>query len=201
MSEERVGHDFWDKMEPLKDQVDQQDLAKLMPLIEVVLYAYYGSFHKMFIERYFKPDVDKFYICQKLVAQVVGNAWIDMNRMAKLHLPADKNPDRHKYAGFVAKWIAKIRPIYSHLLCSDLNIGEALNPTIADQMQIQINAYFALLIYRNFLEVDSPENLDRDLLYTFHFRDERGEMLSILAYTAEKITLLEKQLAALIPPA
>jgi hypothetical protein len=49
----------------------------------------------------------------------IENALIDMNRMAAWHLPG-KLADRHKYAGFVAKWVAKVRPIQFLQTCRGL---------------------------------------------------------------------------------
>ena len=43
----------------------------------------------------------------------VGHARVDMIRWGAFHLSKEPNPklDRHKYAGFLSKWIAKVRPV------------------------------------------------------------------------------------------
>ncbi|MEO5346657.1 MAG: hypothetical protein H7834_09810 [Magnetococcus sp. YQC-9] len=47
-----------------------------------------------------------------LLTEAVGHACRDLLRMSDFHLPQEEAlPDRHKYAGFVAKWVAKTRPV------------------------------------------------------------------------------------------
>jgi len=116
----------------------------------------------------------------RLLVEAVKDARVDLQRMVEWHL-RDKSPDRHKYAAFLAKWIAKVRPIY-------IDEGVAF-----DASKHFINAEFALWIFRSFLTHKIPLNLRDYLRYMFHFRDERGETLSLIAYCCERISELEEQ--------
>ena len=115
----------------------------------------------------------------RVMVEAIENGVQDLYRMAEYHLPEGNGPDRHKYAGFLSKWVAKLRPIY-------LNEGVELTSPIH-----MINAAFAIWIFRSFLEANIPETLYRELLYMFHFRDERGETLSVLAYCCEQLGAIE----------
>jgi hypothetical protein len=109
---------------------------------------------------------------ERFLVEAIQHAVIDMERMKILHL-AEKPPDRHKYAGFLSKWIAKIRPIYIH------------EADEYDSSIHQINAFFALWVFQSFLKSSVPENLVEYLIYIFHFRDEKGESLALLAFCCE----------------
>lgn len=140
----------------------------------------WADFQERFIEVYF---VAEYIGCIKMnrpvLTEAVKHAVIDLRRMADWHLPGpDRPPDRHKYAGFVAKWVAKLRPIY----CDKRT--RLVHPDPANW----INAYFAMWIFRSFLYHPLPPEMSRNLLYGFHFRDERGETLALIAYACEEIS-------------
>lgn len=97
--------------------------------------------------------------------------------MARWHLPKqDQHADRHKYAGFLARWVAQIRLAYLH------PAAERLPHTTPHK----INAHFALWGFRSFLRTPIPGPMCRNLTYALHFRQERGETLALLAYCASK---------------
>lgn len=122
-------------------------------------------------------------INNNLLAEAVLHAVVDIDRMAKLHIPKNSKPDRHKYAAFVSRWIAKIKPIYI-IKSNQLELPQPV---------LRINAAFSVYVFESILKEKIPENLVEHLEYLFHFRDVQGETLGIIAYTSEKISLLEKQ--------
>lgn len=121
------------------------------------------------------------------LAGAIGNALKDIERWSAFHLTQPQSnggkshPDRHKYAGFLAKWIAKERPIYL----------KQLNPTIAANIpseMYRLNAFFSVAVMQSYLQSKIPRVMAEELAYMLHFRDEKGETLAILAYCAEKMT-------------
>lgn len=120
-----------------------------------------------------------------LLVYSVGNAIKDILRMAEWHLPTPNAlPDRHKYSGFLAKWIAKIRPIKINRLVYILPSDKTTLP----REIIMVNAHFALYVFRTTLEYDIPEPIMAHLLYALNFRDWSGENLALLAYASEEMT-------------
>lgn len=127
------------------------------------------------------------FLCPLHLRAAIDNAIIDMERMVDFHFVqgacADKKmPDNHKYAGFVSRWVAKIRPIRFHR-------PMAINLTNAQRLEL--NSVFSVYIMAGFLKFSIPINIARNLRYWFTFREERGETLAMLAYCAEKISSLE----------
>lgn len=113
------------------------------------------------------------------LSEAVENARIDLSRWTEFHL-SDKQslPDNHKYAGFLSKWIAKNRPIY----VKDCGLTEELPRDI-----YQINAIFALAVFRSYLIHDIPVFLAREMMYRLHFRDDSGENLAFAAFCCENL--------------
>jgi len=119
------------------------------------------------------------------IAEAVKHAVVDMSKMTFLQFTENGQPDRHKYAGFVSKWIAKIRPIsFEDHPDFDVEI-------------YKINAYFAFWVFRSYLFHSVPQYLIDEMVYTFHFRDERGEVLAFMAFSCERISKLEEQVETL----
>jgi hypothetical protein len=142
------------------------------------------EFHKRHLQNPIIVPVDVLphvHINPRLVVEAANHSLVDLERMAELHLKGHKKPDRHKWAGFVAKWIAKIRPIY---IDSEVEIDANLH---------FINADFAVWVLRSFLEESIPFQLAEQLQYMLHYRDEKGETLSVIAYCAEEISRLRRQ--------
>ena len=116
---------------------------------------------------------------KRFLVEAVKHSRIDIMRMARWHLPrADQDPDHHKFAGFVSKWVAQLRPIY---VDAEIPVRSSL---------LVINARFALWTFRSFLARSVPANLVSNLIYLFHFRQEKGETLSLVAYCCEEISHL-----------
>jgi hypothetical protein len=119
-------------------------------------------------------------ISKRFLIEAIKHSCIDMIRMASWHLPsADQNPDRHKFAAFVSKWLAQIRPIF---IDADIPLKSSSLHTI--------NARFALWVFRSFLLQPLPANLVANLTYLFHFRQEKGETLALIAYCCEQLSEL-----------
>jgi len=151
---------------------------------------------EVFVEKYLKDterlgckvqwDTIEIGLNQYALAAAIGNALIDLERWCSFHLRhASKEkgaplPDHHKYAGFVAKWLAKERPIYIREL-------EFNNFHDLPQQLYRINALFALVVMQSYLESAIPHPLFEELFYILHFREEKGETLALLAYCAEEI--------------
>nr|VFJ95825.1 MAG: hypothetical protein BECKLFY1418A_GA0070994_105315 [Candidatus Kentron sp. LFY] len=119
-----------------------------------------------------------------LLAKAIDNAIEDLQRMSLFHFEKGKEPDRHKYAGFVAKWIAKERPI--QLIQRD---GAAPPLSLVTEKLYWINALFAVHVMSSFLRGKGiPPRIGPYLKYIFSFREERGETLALIAYFCEKMS-------------
>lgn len=113
------------------------------------------------------------------MTEAVMNALADMNRMVEFHFDngggPDDLPDNHKYAAFMAKWIAQFRPVSF----------SAKSPDVETPELYQLNAYFAVYVFSSFLDAVLPEEVVESLVYTFHYRDVSPQVLSILAFACE----------------
>lgn len=128
-------------------------------------------FHNDFIIKEVNAFRDRLFINKSFLVAAIGNAVIDIERMAKWHLPEiGQEPDRHKYAGFLSKWIAKTKPIYIN--------NEPCGTDIPIETHL-INACFAYDVFGSFLELSVPEEIRKSLVYSFHFREDRGESLAL----------------------
>jgi len=111
--------------------------------------------------------------------EAIRSAQIDMDRWAQFHNKENgERPDRHKFAGFVSKWIAKVRPVYFRVNDSSCELSETIH---------YLNDAFAILIFQSFLKKRMPSKMVGELLYRFHFRDVAPEMLALLAYCCEQM--------------
>lgn len=117
-------------------------------------------------------------VSQWLLNMAIESAMIDIERMSQFHIPDGRTPDRHKYAGFTARWIAKTRPI-QFLNEFPLNLHS--------QHKIWANAELALTIFESFLVRPVPDKMVAPLKYAFMFREERGESLALIAYCCEEM--------------
>lgn len=135
--------------------------------------------YKKFLEVYDLHDA-QVYLNSVLMAKAIDNALIDMQRMSTWHIDAEASPDAHKYSGFMAKWIAKERPIQFR---KELPVSQ-----INDRLY-WANATFAVFVMSSFLGGNGiPVNLGCHMRYWFAFRDEKGEVLSLVAYCCEQIS-------------
>ena len=111
---------------------------------------------------------------RNVLLHAVENYFCDIVRTKAFHGIA--LADQHKRAAFTMKWIAKTRPIY-------LRPGSV--PTKASYLA---NEAFALIAGLEHLDA-SPNRLSdglcRNLLYTLHYRNLDGEVLSTLMYAIE----------------
>lgn len=119
------------------------------------------------------------------LAGAIGNALVDIKRWATFHLSErldgeKSRPDRHKYGGFLAKWIARERPIYVRPLDYD-------NPVEIPAEMYRLNAFFALTVLQSYMNTPISPQIADELAYLLHFRDEKGETLAILAYCGEQL--------------
>ncbi len=114
------------------------------------------------------------------------------------HMPNSK-PNQYKYAGFMARWIAKSKPIYVEGWIDDVTLT-------ADETRaaLEVNARFALYVFRSFLFLDDKKlSQEKELVYALKhalaFRDEQGETLAYAAYTWEKIAaMIEEEVDEII---
>ncbi|MBF0244783.1 MAG: hypothetical protein HQL31_05875 [Planctomycetes bacterium] len=116
------------------------------------------------------------YLCEDLLLHCVENAFCDLGRMKAFH--DIENGDQHKRAAFTARWIVKIRPIMIH------------NGDLVTKHKMFVNEFFAIhagLHHLNISIKKIPKPLLSNLLYTLHYRDTGGEILSTLMYTTELI--------------
>ena len=116
---------------------------------------------------------------KRFLQEAIEHTLVDLNRWVKFHnfQPGDegsKLPDRFKYAGFLSKWVAKIRPVY-------IEDGHPLQT-----QHFYVNAFFALWIFRSFISLSFKNELLFGMIYIYHFREMRGENLAFLAYAIDK---------------
>lgn len=104
----------------------------------------------------------------------IDSAIVDLERMCEFHIPGESRPDKHKYAGFFPRWIAKTKPL--QLCCV----------TQSKPIDIELNAELAVYIMQSFIRY-IPNEVIGNLKYSFLYRDERGETLSLLAYCFENM--------------
>jgi hypothetical protein len=129
------------------------------------------------------------------MAAAVEHARVDLSRWADFHQVGrggstdvgndaqSARPDNHKLAGFLARWIAKVRPI-------QVTVAEAtvVNGKLCEMPfdLYRINAIFAVCVLRSYLETDEfPQELTDELIYRLHYRDEKGLDLALYAYCGE----------------
>lgn len=137
--------------------------------------------HKTYTEFASKSsrDTASVFLSVPHVVQAVVSALIDIRRVAEFHLDPGKLPDRHKYAGFVARWIAKVRPI---------QLRHPLGQNLTSENLVLINPEFAVWVFYSFLQGGVPRGVfAQHLRYWFQFRDERGETLAFVAYCWEQM--------------
>lgn len=127
------------------------------------------------------------FLSRMLVVRAIDRAIIDLDRMCVYHLESGKQPDRHKIAGFLSRWIAKERPIQLK--------GELPLNLVTEQLQ-WANALFAVFVMSSFLKGEGVTgHLGRYLKHWFAFRDERGEVLSLVAYCCEELSKCNDELS------
>ena len=167
------------------------EIATMESLLLRVNKIWREEFYPHYIEdktRY--PEFDKWDEIQIVINEyalvaAVGNAQQDIRRWCWFHLANNSNnnpahPDRHKYGGFLARWIAKEKPI------SVLPVNPSSSPDIPEAMY-RINAFFAVAVLQSYLDYRIPFTLAQEMAYLLHFRDEKGETFALLGYCAEEI--------------
>lgn len=118
------------------------------------------------------------YLSTLHLAEVVGNSLVDLQRMADFHQPPEALPDRHKYAGFISKWVAKVRPI---------QFPSTKPMNLTNMALLDLNARFSVYAFSAFLRHGVPPQLASHLKYWFGFREEKGETLSMIAFCSEEL--------------
>ncbi len=113
---------------------------------------------------------------KRVLVEAIKHARLDIERMSSFHIPKNCRLGKSKYAGFLSKWIAKMVPFY-------IEDGHPLS----ENMYL-LNSYFAFWVFRSFLDKNIPEKFHIYLIYSLHFRDERGETLALLALTFQSIS-------------
>lgn len=145
------------------------------------LYKHVRNVFELFCQTQFL-EKSNYFLSPIHTKSAIDNALIDLGRLKDFHMPKDgKRPDRHKIAGFVAKWIAKNKPIQITKACAfgpqNVNIDQLL----------KLNAAFAVHVFSSLLIEQMSNSLAMYLRYWFEFRDERGETLAFVAFCCEEI--------------
>lgn len=124
-------------------------------------------------------DTSGMYLNQLSVVHAIDNSLKDLERMKHFHFENGKKLDRHKYAGFLSKWIAKCRPI-------QMQNDPPQNSLTAQKLWA--NSIFATFVMYSFLNKGSINSaIAQHIKYWHQFRDERGETLSLIAYCCEEM--------------
>ena len=163
--------------------------------------AYVSKAHNRFQQDYLlrswaKPnaaDGFKATINLHILSEAIWSAAVDLERWAHFHISGHESegPDRHKLAGFSAKWISHFRPI-----CFEAPQDYDYKKDIEAPNFLHLNAIFSFYVLRSFLIFDVQHNtlvldkLERELLYRLQFRCESGENLALLAYCYEAFASL-----------
>ena len=162
--------------------------AKVAGLDEVLakVAAEWGTFSATMIASaaYIPPEIKaKVEISMNLyfLTEAIQNARIDLGRWVDFHLPDDDGrlPDNHKYAAFVSRWIAKLRPVQV--------IDRGLEGDFPEYLY-KLNAAFAVHVFRSYLTAPIPDSMAKELIYRFQFRDPSGTDLALIAFTCEQIS-------------
>jgi hypothetical protein len=122
----------------------------------------------------------KVFLNFSITNEAIESAYDDLKRLNEYHLlPYNTNPDQHKYAAFVAHWIARSRPI---------NLSYNYDIPLLGIL----NAIYATYVFLKFIFTGKRKlsfKARAALVYQFHFRNPPGEQLAILAYFVEHSTL------------
>jgi hypothetical protein len=123
------------------------------------------------LRQYVKPNL-------RFLHEACSHALVDLQRMISFHnldpvSGTQSNPSQHKYAGVVARWIAKVRPIY-------IEDGHPLT-----KVEFKLNAFFAVWVFRSYLDYQLPAPLISALTYSFHFREVSSETMALFAYAID----------------
>jgi hypothetical protein len=136
---------------------------------------------ELFCEKQY-VDKNNFFLSPIHTKAAIDNALMDLERLKDFHMPIDgKLPDRHKIAGFIARWVAKVKPIQ---ITSECAFG--FRNTDVEQL-LKLNSSFAVHVFSSLLKEEMPNNMAKYLRYWFEFRDERGETLAFVAYCCEEM--------------
>jgi hypothetical protein len=167
------------------------DIAPMALLLERVQMVWSDIFIPQYLEdeilipEFTNRDEIQIALNNYALVEAVGNAQKDIRRWCSFHLAGNNNsefarPDRHKYGGFLAKWIAKERPIA--VLAKNFSA-----PPDMPQEMYRLNAFFAIAVLQSYLNNPIPHILAAELAYILHFRDEKGETIALLGYCAEEM--------------
>lgn len=165
-------------------QIDEQILFKHISAVwEVFL-------HEMSSTYDYEKQGIRIQLSEPVLTEAVLTAVSDICRMVSFHFREVEDsshqkytgPDRHKYSAFLARWIAKMRPV-------NFFVPNEIDPPFH---LYQINAFFALYVFRSFLTQNVPDEVVPSLIYSFHYREIAPEILAILAYAGEEISSLRE---------
>lgn len=185
----------------MKIEIGPDGLRVEIPPMESLLDRVQKIWNEKFVPLYLEdetrfPGFDKWDEIQialnsYALVEAVGNARQDILRWCWFHLAKNPNsdesvrPDRHKFGGFLARWIAKEKPI------SILLKNPSSPPNIPEEMY-RLNAFFAVAVMQSYLDYPIPDHLAEELAYILHFRDEKGEIFALLGYCAEEMAKQNK---------
>lgn len=113
-----------------------------------------------------------------ILLHCIQSYFLDLLRTKIFH--EIKLADEHKIAGFLMKWISKLKPI--QVLNND--------PKEITKKEILVNEFFAIYAGFNVFSKISFKKISTkfalNLLYTLHFRSSDGMIFSSLMYLLEK---------------
>lgn len=119
---------------------------------------------------------DNVYLNKDLLLHAVESYFIDIERLKEFH--GIKHTNDEKIAAFLVKWILRIKP---------LHIKEGVK---VDRYCFMANEYYAMASALVMLELKWREigkDLQRELLYSLHFRDIDANTFAILLGLIKKL--------------
>ena len=128
------------------------------------------------------PDFGHLRMNRAILCIVVKSYFVDVDRHKSYH--GSPRVDKFKQAGFMIKWIAKLRPVQFD--CDDAETTREL---------LYINEIFAVRAGLAFMQrspEEVPDEIYADLLYTLHYRHVDERMLFIWLATLEALCATER---------
>ncbi|MBF0260428.1 MAG: hypothetical protein HQL97_01150 [Magnetococcales bacterium] len=159
---------------PLPLNIDAELQRKLYQHVTSVCVHFRDEYIRKELPAEYVPHIK---ISKSILAEAVIHALVDLERMREWHMP-EQTPDRHKWSGFVSKWVAKMRPVTCTFTAT----------TAMPETVMFLNARLAVYIFQSFLTGNIPDAVKPHLRYMFYFRETRGESLALIAYCCEQMS-------------
>lgn len=124
------------------------------------------------------PKFPETYLDKCILLHCVHSYFLDLERMKDFHHIA--LADVHKIAGYATKWITKLKPIQQ---LENSAASYTRRYQLVNEFYAMYFAFSVLKLHTKLRKLTEP--FRSNLLYTFHYRDIDGSLLSTMMYTLE----------------